>query len=403
MNLIDRWCLNGTTAVSRPLVVRRLTRVEGLANLPLQGPFVLVSNHLSFADHFVYDTLLFAVRGDQGAFLTKAESFVGLRGRWFRAVGAIPVDRDAPARASLLAADRVLSAGRVLVVYPEGTRNPRPPLLDFKDGGFRFAVRAEVPVVPAALWGTQDVLPVGSRMPRTGQIRVAIGAPLRPDPGLPRPARIRDLTARAQAAVADLYERARDGSGSSAGAAEEITRLAEQMTERSLTADRPAVGRLRRQVELLLDIALAVDPDCLAAQVAATRLLGLRALDGSLLTNAVRLFRVRAGAERVLRQHPSHGMANYLLGRWHLATPPILGGRKSRAVHHLAAAVAADRDDSRFAIAYAEALLADGRTREAVPLLDLVAARTANTPREQARRERAARLAHHVRSTSCVD
>lgn len=403
MSLIDQWCLNGTTAVSRPLVVRRLTRVEGLANLPQHGPFVLVSNHLSFADHFVYDTLLFAVRGEQGAFLTKAESFVGVRGRWFRAVGAIPVDRDAPAKSSLIAADRVLSAGRVLIVYPEGTRNPRPPILDFKDGGFRFAVRTGVPVVPAALWGTQDVLPVGGRMPRSGQIRVAIGAPLRPDPGLPRPARIRDLTARSQAAVADLYERARDGSGSSAGAAEEVTRLAEQVTDGSLAADRPTVKRLRRQAALLIDIALAIDPACLPAQVAATRLLGLRALDGSLPTNIVRLFRIRAGAQRALRRDPGHGMANYLLGRWHLATPSILGGRRSLAVHHLAAAVAADRGDHRFAIAYAEALVADGRAEQAVALLDLVATGTAGTPREQARRERAARLAHHIRSTSCAD
>ncbi|MEU3494856.1 lysophospholipid acyltransferase family protein [Kitasatospora cineracea] len=202
MTLLERWTHDLTMAVSRPMVRRRLAGVEGLEHLPLDGAFVLVSNHVSFAHHFVYEALLFAVRGEQAAFLTKAESFTGLRGAWFDSVGAVPVDRSRPAREVFDTTDRVLGAGRVLVVCPEGTRNPRPPMLDFKDGAFRFADRAGVPVLPAALWGAQDVLPVGSRVPRSGRIRVAFGPPLRPDPALPRAARIRDLTERGRAAAA---------------------------------------------------------------------------------------------------------------------------------------------------------------------------------------------------------
>ena len=104
------------------MVVRRhLLGVEGLEHVPSQGPFVLISNHTSFADHFFFDALLFAARGDQGVFLTKAESFRGAKNTWFEAMGAVPVDRDAPARELLAVADRILSAGKVLVVYPEGT------------------------------------------------------------------------------------------------------------------------------------------------------------------------------------------------------------------------------------------------------------------------------------------
>jgi 1-acyl-sn-glycerol-3-phosphate acyltransferase len=323
-----------TTMITRPAVVRRhLTGVEGLEHIPLDTPFVLISNHISFADHFIYETLLFATRGAQGAFLTKAESFSGLRGIWFDSMGAVPVDRDNPVKGLLATADRILGNGRVLVVYPEGTRNREPEeMLPFKDGAFRFAERAGVPVVPAALWGTQDILPIGARAPRSGTARVVFGPPLYGNVDLPRAARLRDLTERAKAAVSGLLDQARTPEPArSAAASQQTSALADAVLERSLSGIDPVPTAIRhQQAHLLLGLARGTDRENIAARLGAVRLLGLRAMESrSPVSPAklVRLFRVRSGATRILRKDPDQLMAHYLLGRWQGGTGRAPPGR----------------------------------------------------------------------------
>ncbi|MFE5767246.1 lysophospholipid acyltransferase family protein [Streptomyces sp. NPDC056485] len=394
MTLLKRVSHDLTMAVSRPMVRRRLVGVEGLEHLPLDGPCVLVSNHLSFADHFVYEALVFAVRGEQAAFLTKAESFTGLRSTWFDSVGAVPVDRSRPAREVFEITDRVFGSGRVLVVYPEGTRNPRPPMLDFKDGGFRFADRAQVPVIPAALWGAQDVLPIGGRVPRSGRIRVVFGPPLLPDPELPRAARIRDLTERGRAAVGTLLERATEPlPPSAADMAERTSALAETVLERGLSGVDTTHPRIRRkQAALLLRIARHLDPDNTAARTGTVRLRGLRAMDAPQPFKAFGMFQVRAAAQRLLREDADNLMAHYVMGRWHLLMPGVMGGRPDRAVEHLACAERLGGTDSRYAMAHAEALLAAGRRAQAAAALDRVIAAPVPDQRTRLRRERAVAL-----------
>lgn len=395
MSLFRRLCLR-TTAVTRPAVVRRhLLGVEGLEHVPAQGPFVLISNHTSFADHFFVDALLFSVRGDQGVFLTKAESFTGLRAAWFESMGAVPVDRDAPARELLATADRILESGRVLVVYPEGTRNRNPErLLPFKDGGFRFAERAGVPIIPAAMWGVQDILPIGGRFPRHGRAKVVFGPPLQADSALPRAARIGHLTRLGEQAVSELLDRARaDSPAGAAEAARSAAAQAEAVLELSLSGTDLADPKVRHwQAALLLKAAAAMDPACLDAEATAARLIGLRALEGPALLKLPRMLSVRARAQRVLARDPDHLMARYLLGRWHLVAPSLLGGRKSEAVRHLAHAERLGGADSRWAMAHAEALQAAGRTGEAVSALDRVIAADGPDLRTRRRSERARAL-----------
>ncbi|NJP66307.1 1-acyl-sn-glycerol-3-phosphate acyltransferase, partial [Streptomyces spiramenti] len=364
MTLLDRMSNGVTTAVTRPAVVRRhLTGVEGLEHLPGDGPFVLVCNHVSFADHFFHEALLYAVRGHQGAFLTKAESFRGPRAVWFTSMGALPVDRDRPGRDLLEVTAGALRSGRPLIVYPEGTRNRGAGLLPFKDGAFRFADRADVPVIPAALLGTQEILPVGATVPRRRRARVAYGPPLTADASLGRAARIRDLTERGRAAVEQLASRlAAPTAERDAAAAERTAALADALLERTLsgTDTQPAALRFR-QAGLLLDAALSTDPRSPAARLCAARRAGLLAMDSRSPAAVLRLRQVRNAAEQVLAEHPDQLMAHYLLGRWHLATPRLLGGDLTAAVHHLAAAERLGGQDSRYAMAHAEALETAGR------------------------------------------
>lgn len=157
-------------------------RIEGLEHVPETGPAIVAGNHLSFADHF----LMPAVLKRRITFLAKAEYFTGtgLKGwfqRWFyTAAGQVPIDRtDADsAHAALTTAARVLEQGKLLGMYPEGTRSPDGRLYKGKTGLARLALETGVPVIPVAMIGTDSVNPPGSKMWRFGRVQVKFGKPM---------------------------------------------------------------------------------------------------------------------------------------------------------------------------------------------------------------------------------
>src|SRR6478609_2242961 len=163
------------TLVGRP-------KIEGLEHVPDNGPAILASNHLAVADSF-YLPLVVSRRI---TFLAKAEYFTGtgLKGwfqRWFyTAAGQVPIDRtDADsAQSALTTAERVLTEGKLLGMYPEGTRSPDGRLYKGKTGLARLALESGVPVIPVAMIGTDVVNPPGSKMWRFGRVQVKFGKPM---------------------------------------------------------------------------------------------------------------------------------------------------------------------------------------------------------------------------------
>ncbi|WP_099025019.1 lysophospholipid acyltransferase family protein [Mycolicibacterium palauense] len=157
-------------------------KVEGLEHLPNDGPAILASNHLAVADSFY---LPLVVRR-RITFLAKKEYFTGtgLKGKltkWFYTVaGQVPIDRtDADsAHAALTTAARILDQGKLLGMYPEGTRSPDGRLYKGKTGLARLALESGVPVIPVAMIGTDVVNPPGSKMWRFGQVTVRFGKPM---------------------------------------------------------------------------------------------------------------------------------------------------------------------------------------------------------------------------------
>jgi 1-acyl-sn-glycerol-3-phosphate acyltransferase len=157
-------------------------KVEGLEYVPGTGPAILASNHLAVADSFY---LPLVVRR-RITFLAKAEYFTGkgIKGRllaWFYTVaGQVPIDRtnaDA-AQAALDTAERLLKDGKLLGMYPEGTRSPDGRLYKGKSGLARLALETGVPVIPVAMVGTDVVNPPGSKMWRFGRVEVRFGKPM---------------------------------------------------------------------------------------------------------------------------------------------------------------------------------------------------------------------------------
>jgi 1-acyl-sn-glycerol-3-phosphate acyltransferase len=130
-------------------------RVRGREHVPLQGPLLVVANHLSW-----YDPLLLGVVLPRRVwFFTKAEMF-----RWpiiglgCRLTGQIPVHRGESDRAALEKGLTYLHEGKVLVVFPEGTVARQEQMLAAHMGAAMLAIRSGVPVLPIAHTGTRRVL-----------------------------------------------------------------------------------------------------------------------------------------------------------------------------------------------------------------------------------------------------
>jgi 1-acyl-sn-glycerol-3-phosphate acyltransferase len=165
-------------------LMRLLARptIEGVHHIPENGGAILAGNHLAVADSFLVPLLL----PRRVTYLAKREYFIqpGLVG-WikrvfFTGVGQVPVDRasGSAAQAALETAVRLLREGKLLGIYPEGTRSPDGRLYKGKTGVARMALEAGVPVIPVAVIGTNKLNPIGSRMWRPHHVHIRIGEPL---------------------------------------------------------------------------------------------------------------------------------------------------------------------------------------------------------------------------------
>jgi 1-acyl-sn-glycerol-3-phosphate acyltransferase len=169
-------------AILKPLLrgIYRI-RVEGLENVPKRGPAIIAANHLSFLDSFFIPLV---VPKRRVTYLAKADYFKSWKTAWFfKMVGQIPMDRSggSKSKAALDTALGVLKEGKLLGIYPEGTRSPDGYIYRGRTGVARLALTAGVPVIPVGLVGTVEVMPKDAKMPRLSgrqTVRVKYGRPL---------------------------------------------------------------------------------------------------------------------------------------------------------------------------------------------------------------------------------
>lgn len=171
-------------AIGSPLKAAFRPWVEGLENIPAQGPAILASNHLSFSDSF----FLPAVLDRKVTFIAKAEYFTtpGLKGKltaaFFKGVGQLPVDRSGArgaGEAAIRSGIKVIEAGELFGIYPEGTRSPDGRLYRGKPGGLaRIALATGAPVIPVAMIDTEKIQPPGKVVPKLMRPGIRIGEPL---------------------------------------------------------------------------------------------------------------------------------------------------------------------------------------------------------------------------------
>lgn len=156
--------------------------VKGLGNVPAEGAAILASNHLSVSDSVFMPAML----KRQVHFLAKKDYFTGagpkgwITRKFFEATNQLPMDRSG-GEASLRSLDAGLEAlreGRLLGIYPEGTRSPDGRLHRGKIGVAKLALASGAPVVPIAMIGTDQAQPIGRTLPRIRRIGMIFGEPL---------------------------------------------------------------------------------------------------------------------------------------------------------------------------------------------------------------------------------
>lgn len=156
--------------------------LKGVENVPVSGAAILASNHLSFID----SVFLPLVLRRPVVFLAKSEYFTGrgfkgwLVRQFFLASGQLPIDRSGgkASEDALFTGINVLSEGKLLGIYPEGTRSPDGKIYRGRTGIARMALESGVPVIPVAMIDTEKVMPIGAKMPKVQRIGVVFGSPL---------------------------------------------------------------------------------------------------------------------------------------------------------------------------------------------------------------------------------
>ncbi len=188
--------------------------LRNLERLPATGGIIVFMNHISWADPF----LLMGSLRRKVTPLAKVESFEDWRIGWMASTyGAIPVHRGAVDLQAIKAASEVLKGGGIVLIAPEGTRSKSGALIHAQDGLAFLASRSDAWLVPAAIQGSQDILPALKRL-RRAPVSVTLGEAFKLETGNRKLARedlqrltddaMRHLAALLPVEMRGVYERA---------------------------------------------------------------------------------------------------------------------------------------------------------------------------------------------------
>ena len=174
MRTPEPWYRFAVLTLRPPIALWFNWRFEGMEHIPREGPVLVAANHISYFDPLAHGYMLVRA-GRRPRYLAKKE----LYGNWFLRrllTGAkqIPVARGTGSAAPVETASKALKDGEVVVVYPEGTvtKNPDFTPMQAKTGIGRLALATDVPVLPIAVWGSQNV------WQRDGARSLAFGRPI---------------------------------------------------------------------------------------------------------------------------------------------------------------------------------------------------------------------------------
>lgn len=155
---------------------------SGLENLPKKGPYIIAPNHLSYADAPLAVSAVPWEIVSRMFFLGHTKYFGGrFTSKIARFIHVIPVDMEARLYSALQLSAYVLKRGKILCVFPEGTRSRDGEMKEFKKGIGILSKELNVPIVPAAINGTYEMMPPGAGFPRPAKVSISFGEAVYPD------------------------------------------------------------------------------------------------------------------------------------------------------------------------------------------------------------------------------
>ncbi|RKT36685.1 1-acyl-sn-glycerol-3-phosphate acyltransferase [Microbacterium sp. AG1240] len=162
--------------------------IDDADKLPREGAFVLAPNHYSNFDPLIVAVVVWRL-GRAPSFMAKESLFrVPVLGAALRATGMVPVSRSSSASAArdtIRGSEQLVEHGRGVIVYPEGTLTRDPDLWPMrgKTGAVRLSIAGDIPLVPMAHWGVQEIMPRYGKIrlwPLRRRVRVVFGDPILP-------------------------------------------------------------------------------------------------------------------------------------------------------------------------------------------------------------------------------
>ena len=151
-------------------------KIQGAENVPSSGGLVAVSNHASYFDPPILSNCV----GRPVAFMAKEELFkIPVFKQGIQLYGAYPVKRSTGDRTALKAAATAIESGWIAAVFLQGSRSTNARITDPKRGAAWIAAKAQVPLLPISLWGTEKILK-GSAFPKPAPVTVRIGKIIQP-------------------------------------------------------------------------------------------------------------------------------------------------------------------------------------------------------------------------------
>ncbi|MEA5505570.1 lysophospholipid acyltransferase family protein [Halotia wernerae UHCC 0503] len=148
-------------------------KIYGVENVPQSEPLVVVSNHASYFDPPIVSNCV----GRPVAYMAKEELFeIPVLAQAIKLYGAYPVSRGNADRTAIRSALEYLNNGWAVGVFLQGNRTPDGRVTDPKRGAALLAAKAQAPLLPVSVWGTEKILAKGSAIPRAVPITIRIGS-----------------------------------------------------------------------------------------------------------------------------------------------------------------------------------------------------------------------------------
>lgn len=186
-----------------------LYRIEGVENIPTEGGAVIAANHASYLDPPAVGLAM----PRKLNFMAKEDLFrIPILGYMIRALGAFPVRPASGDKAALDHGLKLLASGQLMGIFPQGRRASNQKLA-LRGGAVFLASKAQVPLIPVAVVGSDQVWGKGRRFPRPGKVKVIIGEPIKVPPFEPgkRKEQSQEIILQLQEAIASLLAQGEKG------------------------------------------------------------------------------------------------------------------------------------------------------------------------------------------------